>query len=110
MLRIIKITLIILAILSGTILAILFLQDRTKKLEEREYKEINSIVVATDNANINFHKSKDEKVKVVVYGSSKDFVEIIEGSKSLTISKMTGNTNCFLNCKNEVNIYIIKSI
>ena len=102
----IKIALVVIALISGAILAVLFLQDRTKKLEDRKYKEISSISLNTDLANVNFYKSEDENVRVVVFGSSKDTVEIIEGSMSLTISKKTGNTTCYLNCKNEVNIYI----
>lgn len=106
MMKKIKVTLVVLAIISGAILAVLFLQDRTKKLEDREYKDINTIAVSTDKANVNIYKSDNEKVKVVVYGSSKDNVEIVEGTKSITISKITGNTKCYLNCKNQVNIYI----
>ena len=102
----IKLILVIIVAISGAILAILFFQDRTKKLEDRDYKDIKKITVETDKANINFYKSDDEKVRVVVYGSSKDTVKIIEGSQELSISKETGNTTCFLNCKNQVNIYV----
>lgn len=101
-----KIILIVIVAISGSILAVLFFQDRTKKLEDRDYKDIKEITIKTDKANINFYKSENEKVRVEIYGSSKDLAEIIEGSQKLTISKMTGNTTCFLNCKNQVNIYV----
>ena len=106
MIKKIKITLVVIAILSGLILAILFLQDRTKKLEDRSYKEINKIIIDSDTADINFYKSGDEKVRVVVYGTSKDKVQIVEGTKYLTISKETKKKTCILNCKNEIDIYI----
>ena len=110
MLKIIKTTLIVIAILSALILAILFLQDRTKKLEDRKYKEINKITIESNSANINFYKSVDEQVRVVVYGSSKDKVQIIEGTKYLNISKDTKKKTCILNCKNEIDIYVPDNI
>lgn len=106
MIKIIKISLIVLVVISGLILGILFLQDRTRKLEDRKYKEINKINVSSDTSNINFYKSEDEQIRVVVYGSNKDKVEIIEGTKSLIINKETGSKTCLLNCKNEINIYV----
>ena len=110
MLKIIKNILLIIAIISGVILGILFLQDRTKKIEDRKYKDINKIVVESDSADINIYKSSNEYVRVVVYGSSKDTVKIIEGSKYLTITKETKKKNCFLNCKNEIDIYVPNNI
>ena len=87
MLKIIKTTLIVIAILSALILAILFLQDRTKKLEDRKYKEISKIIIESNSSNINFYKSDDEQVRVVVYGSQKDKVQIVEGTKYLNITQ-----------------------
>ncbi len=106
MLKIIKTTLIIVAILSGVILAVLFLQDRTKKLEDRNYDDINKIIIESDTSNVNIYKSKNKDVRVVVYGSSKDNVKLIEGTKYLTVSKESKKKNCILNCKNEINIYV----
>ena len=102
----IKIILIILVIISCAILVILFLQDRTKKLEDRKYKDITTINIDSDIADINIYKSEDEMVKVVIYGTNKDFVELIEGTGYINVSKKTGNNRCFLNCRNEVNIYV----
>ena len=106
MIKTIKMILIGLVVLSIMVLLILFIQDRTRKLEDREYKEIEGITINSDKANINIYKSDNDKVKVVVYGSNKDTVKIVEGSKYLTVTKETGKNKCFLNCKNEINLYI----
>ena len=106
MIKKIKISLIIVAIFSALILAILFLQDRTKKIEDRIYKEINKIIVESDTADINFYKSDDENVRAIVYGTSKDVVKLIEGTKYLTVSKETNSKICLLNCKNEIDLYV----
>ena len=108
MLTIIKRILVAIAIISGIILGVLFLQDRTKKIEDRNYKEINKVIIDADTSDINIYKSKDESVRVVAYGTAKDEVQIIEGSKYLTITKKTSKKTCFLNCKNEIGIYIFK--
>ena len=106
MLTIIKRILVAIAIISGIILGVLFLQDRTKKIEDRNYKEINKVIIDADTSDINIYKSKDESVRVVAYGTAKDEVQIIEGSKYLTISKKTSKKTCFLNCKNEIDVYV----
>ena len=106
MLTIIKRILVAIAIISGIILGVLFLQDRTKKIEDRNYKEINKVIIDADTSDINIYKSKDESVRVVAYGTAKDEVQIIEGSKYLTITKKTSKKTCFLNCKNEIDVYV----
>ena len=106
MLTIIKRILVAIAIISGIILGVLFLQDRTKKIEDRNYKEINKVIIDADTSDINIYKSKDESVRVVAYGTAKDEVQIIEGSKYLTITKKTSKKICFLNCKNEIDVYV----
>ena len=106
MLTIIKRSLVAIAIISGIILGVLFLQDRTKKIEDRNYKEINKVIIDADTSDINIYKSKDESVRVVAYGTAKDEVQIIEGSKYLTITKKTSKKTCFLNCKNEIDVYV----
>ena len=102
----IKTILIVLVVISIAILGIFFVQDRTKKLEDRKYKEIESLNIYADSANINIYRSNDEQVRVVVYGTKNDTVEIIEGTRYLNISKTTGKNRCFLNCKNELDIYV----
>ena len=102
----IKTILIILVVISISILGIFFIQDRTKKLEDRKYKEIESLNIYTDSSNINIYKSTDEFVRVVVYGTKNDTIEIIEGTKYLNISKTTGKNKCYINCKNELDIYV----
>lgn len=102
----IKTILIVLVVISIAILGIFFVQDRTKKLEDRKYKEIESLNIYADSANINIYRSTDEQVRVVIYGTKNDTVELIEGSKYLNISKTTGKNRCFLNCKNELDIYV----
>ena len=106
MIKKIKITIIVLVAISFSILTVLFLQDRTRKLEDRKYKNINKILITVDSSDINFYKSEDENVRVVVYGTKKDEVKMIEGNKNITIFKNTGNNICFLNCKNVIDIYI----
>ena len=106
MLTIIKRIFVAIAIISGIILGVLFLQDRTKKIEDRNYKEINKVIIDADTSDINIYKSKDESVRVVAYGTAKDEVQIIEGSKYLTINKKTSKKTCFLNCKNEIDVYV----
>lgn len=106
----VKVILIVMAIISGVILAILFLQDRTRKLEDRKYKEISKISIDSDTANVNLYKSNDENVRVVVYGTKKDTVQLIEGTKTLDISKITGNKTCILNCKNQIDLYIPETV
>lgn len=102
----IKTILIVLVVISIAILGIFFVQDRTKKLEDRKYKEIESLNIYADSANINIYRSTDEQVRVVIYGTKNDTVEIIEGTRYLNISKTTGKNRCFLNCKNELDIYV----
>ena len=53
MLTIIKRILVAIAIISGIILGVLFLQDRTKKIEDRNYKEINKVIIDADTSDIN---------------------------------------------------------
>lgn len=106
MIKKIKIIIIVLVAISFSILSILFLQDRTRKLENRKYKDINKILITVDSSNINFYNSNDETVRVVIYGTKKDEVKIIEGTKNITIYKNTGNNMCFINCKNIIDIYV----
>ena len=104
--KIIKVILIILVIISLGILAILFLQDRTKKIEDRKYNEIEKINVNSDVANINIYNTEKDYVRVIVYGTKKDKVTFIEGTKYLDIKKETGNNFCLIDCKNQVDIYV----
>ena len=62
----IKTILIVLVVISIAILGIFFVQDRTKKLEDRKYKEIESLNIYADSANINIYRSTDEQVRVVI--------------------------------------------
>ena len=102
----IKKVLIALVAISLVILVLLFLQDGSKKLEDRSYKEINNIVINGDVADITFHKSEDEKVRVVVTGSKKDIVELIEGTKSLIINQTSKNSFCIFRCSKEIEVYL----
>lgn len=102
----IKKILMILVIISMVILGILFFQDGSKKLEDRSYKEIDKIILNVDLSDITFHKSKDEIVRVVVVGSSKDKVELIEGTKSLTINQKSKKSVCIFRCNKEIEIYL----
>lgn len=98
--------LVVLVVISVIILGILFFQDKTKKLEDRSYKEIEKIIVGVDSANINIYKSLDNNVRVVIYGTKKDNTEIIEGSKELTVHYTSKDTVCFLKCNKSVDIYV----
>ena len=84
--------LVVLVVISVIILGILFFQDKTKKLEDRSYKEIEKIIVGVDSTNINIYKSLDNNVRVVIYGTKKDNTEIIEGSKELTVHYTSKDT------------------
>jgi len=102
----IKNVLIVLVAISMVILIILFFQDNTKKLEDRSYKEIDRLIINSENSDISFYKSEDEKVRVIIKGSKKDKIELIEGTKSLTINQEPKNSICFFNCRKEIKIYI----
>ena len=67
MLTIIKRILVAIAIISGIILGVLFLQDRTKKIEDRNYKEINKVIIDADTSDINIYKSKGRLKAELIY-------------------------------------------
>lgn len=81
-------------------------QDKTKLLEDRKYKDIDKIIINSEIANITFYNSEDEHTKVVIYGLERDKVELIEGSKELTIEKHGKKGNCLINCNNKIDIYL----
>lgn len=102
----IKNILMILVIISMVLLGILFFQDGSKKLEDRSYKEINKITINGDSSDITFHKSDDQNVRVVVKGSNKDKIELIEGTRTLTINQKTSKSICIFHCRKEIEIYL----
>ena len=99
-------------VLSIIFLAILVLvgiyvfQDRTKKLEDRRYKDIDKLIINSDVSDINFYKSEDENIRVVIYGLTTDNVELVEGSKELSIDKHGKKGYCLINCRNKIDIYL----
>lgn len=104
--KILKILLTIVVIFALSFIIIYSLQDRTKLLEDRKYKEIEKLTINSEIADINFYKSEDNNTRVVIYGLVNDKVELVEGSKELSIEKHGKSGNCLINCNNKIEIYL----
>jgi len=104
--KILKILCIIFIVLLLSFLCIYLLQDKSKLLEDRKYKDINKLVINSEVSDINFYKSEDEFTRVVIYGLSKDKVELVEGNKELSIDKHGSKSYCLINCDNKIDIYL----
>ena len=108
--KVLKIIFAIIIILLLSCITIYLIQDKTKLLEDRKYKDINEIIIDSDVANITFYKSEDDYTKVVIYGLKSDKVELIEGSNELNINKHGKSGFCLINCENKIDIYLANDL
>ena len=96
----------ILVVVSLVILIVLFFQDGSKKLEDRIYKDIDKIIINSETANINIYNIEGNNIRVVVHGTKKDSVKLIEGTKSLNIEYDSGSSMCLYKCEKRIDIYV----
>lgn len=104
--KVIKIVVSIVILLILGFIATYLSQDKSKKLEDRKYKEIEELIIDTNAVDVNFYKSSDEYLRVVIYGFSTDTVDLVEGSHDLSIKVHKKEHRCMLNCKQEISIYV----